>query len=40
MEFLTGGEIYARLRQVKHFTEEIAAEIMKNITEGLNHIHM
>ena len=35
MEYLVGGEIYARLRTLKRFTEDIAAEIMKNLTDGL-----
>ncbi|EAR95416.2 Serine/Threonine kinase domain protein (macronuclear) [Tetrahymena thermophila SB210] len=39
MEFLVGGEVYSRLRQVKRFSEEVAAEILKNLTEGLLHIH-
>lgn len=39
MEYLVGGEIYARLRQVRRFNEEAAAEITKNLTEGLIHIH-
>lgn len=39
MEYISGGELYSRLKEVGRFKEKQAAEIIKNICLALNHIH-
>ncbi|EGR34230.1 protein kinase domain protein [Ichthyophthirius multifiliis] len=39
MEYLSGGELYARLKLQKRFTEEIAIQLMYNITRGIYYLH-
>jgi len=38
-ELCTGGELFDRIKQVKHFAEDEAARIMKTILSAMEHCH-
>ncbi|CAD8073319.1 unnamed protein product [Paramecium sonneborni] len=38
-EYLEGGELFQKITDMKHFTEKMAADIMKQILAGVVHCH-
>lgn len=39
MDYIEGGEIYAKLKLQKKFSEEQCAEVIKNLSEALYCLH-
>ncbi|MEQ2205069.1 hypothetical protein XENOCAPTIV_024483 [Xenoophorus captivus] len=39
MEMMEGGELFHRISQHKHFTEKMASQVTKQISQALAHCH-
>lgn len=39
MEHVGGGEVYGKLKQLKRFSEQQAAEVIKNVADALYFLH-
>ena len=39
MELITGGELFDRIQEVRHFNERTAAKILYDLLKGVNYLH-
>ena len=39
LEYITGGELFDRIIELKRYTEKHAAETIRDALLGLNHMH-
>lgn len=39
MDFISGGEVYQRLKTLKHFSEQDTAYVVKQIADALYSLH-